>query len=261
MSAVERTARTSSRTALLEAAIDEFSEKGYEQATLAGIAERAGVTTGAIYNHFGGKLDLLVAAIGMPRVSQFWSDVTAAAVLPWEKAVVLLSQGLAQKPEPSALLVLDVIVLARRDPAVAAAFREGLEDFADAMRRAAEQGTAAGVIEPALGPEDLSRLMPALGFGMLVLEALGQPVPSPEGWAQLVDVLLQSHERSEAHDDEPALARVRMRSGLLERARERQHEAIAEAAREGFSLRRIGDAAGLSHEGVRRILAERARRR
>jgi AcrR family transcriptional regulator len=261
MSAVERTPRPSSRDALLEAAIDEFTEKGYEDATLAGIAERAGVTTGAIYNHFEGKLDLLVAAIGMPRVSQFWSEVTAAAVLPWEKAVVLLSQGLAQKPDPSAMLILDVIVLARRDPEVAAAFRQGLEDFADAMRRAAEKGTAAGVIEPALGPEDLSRLMPALGFGMLVLEALGQPTPSPEGWTQLVDVLLQSHERHEADGDEPALARVRMRSGLLERAKQRQHEAIAEAAAEGFSLRRIGDSAALSHEGVRRILAERDRRR
>jgi AcrR family transcriptional regulator len=261
VSTVERKERPSSRAALLEAAIDEFSEKGYEQATLAGIAERAGVTTGAIYNHFEGKLDLLVAAIGVPRVSQFWSEVTAAALLPWEKAVVLLAQGLAAKPDPSALLILDVIVLARRDPQVAAGFRDSLDDFAVAMRRAGEQGIAAGVIEPAMSPDDLSRLMPALGFGMLVLEALGHPTPTPEGWVQLVDALLQAHESQEGDDDEPALARVRMRSGLVERARERQHEAIAIAAQEGFSLRRIGEAAGLSHERVRTILAELDRRR
>jgi hypothetical protein len=43
----------------------------------------------------------------------------------------------------------------------------------------------------------------------------------------------------------------------LERAAADLHAAIAEATGEGHSLRRIGDAAGLSHERVRRILSER----
>jgi AcrR family transcriptional regulator len=256
----DRRMRSTSRWALLEAAVDEFSEKGYDEATLADIAERAGVTTGAVYNHFDGKLDLLVAAIGEPRVTQFWQEVTAAARLPWEQTVEVLARGLAQRPDPNALLLLDAIVLARRDAAVAARFREGIAVYGDAMRKAAEQGTAAGVIEPAMAADDLVRLLQAIGFGLLVLEALGAPPPSADGFRQLVEALLQSHEGG-ADDDDPALARVRMRSGLLERARERQHEAIAAAAEEGFSLRRIGDAAGLSHEGVRRIVAERSRRR
>ena len=55
--------RASSRSALIVAALDEFSEKGYEAATVAGIAERAGVTTGALYAHFDGKLDLLLGGV------------------------------------------------------------------------------------------------------------------------------------------------------------------------------------------------------
>ena len=39
---------------------EEFTTKGYEAATVAGIAKRAGVTTGAVYAHFAGKLDLLL---------------------------------------------------------------------------------------------------------------------------------------------------------------------------------------------------------
>lgn len=50
--------RPNSRAALIGAALEEFSTKGYEAATVAGMAERAGVTTGALYAHFAGKLDL-----------------------------------------------------------------------------------------------------------------------------------------------------------------------------------------------------------
>ena len=61
----------SSRNALIEAARDEFSALGYEAATVAGIAERAGVTTGALYAHFNGKLDLLIEAIGLASPSEY----------------------------------------------------------------------------------------------------------------------------------------------------------------------------------------------
>jgi AcrR family transcriptional regulator len=43
--------------ALLDAAVSEFASKGYEAATVAGIAARAGVTTGAVYGHFHSKLE------------------------------------------------------------------------------------------------------------------------------------------------------------------------------------------------------------
>jgi hypothetical protein len=39
--------RRNSRAALIDAAFEEFSTKGYEATTVAGIADRAGVTTGA----------------------------------------------------------------------------------------------------------------------------------------------------------------------------------------------------------------------
>ncbi|GIT46659.1 MAG: hypothetical protein Ct9H300mP12_12440 [Acidimicrobiales bacterium] len=48
---------------LLHAAAEVFAEKGYERAGVAEIARRAGVTTGAIYNRFGGKAELLLEAV------------------------------------------------------------------------------------------------------------------------------------------------------------------------------------------------------
>jgi len=63
--------RPSARAALLDAAVAEFTSKGYEAATLAGIAARANVTTGAVYSHFKSKLELLLEAVGLSTVEAF----------------------------------------------------------------------------------------------------------------------------------------------------------------------------------------------
>ena len=48
----------SSRRRLLDAAISQFEESGFEATTVNDISVRAGVTTGALYHHFGSKLGL-----------------------------------------------------------------------------------------------------------------------------------------------------------------------------------------------------------
>ncbi|HEY2859156.1 MAG TPA: helix-turn-helix domain-containing protein [Terracidiphilus sp.] len=53
--------RQRTRAALLEAARSLIREKGHEQATLEEIAERAGMTTGAIYGNFKNRDDLFIA--------------------------------------------------------------------------------------------------------------------------------------------------------------------------------------------------------
>jgi hypothetical protein len=70
----------------------------------------------------------------------------------------------------------------------------------------------------------------------------------------LTDALLNI-DRKASTGGEPALARVRARAAEAEAAEARLHAAIVEAAAEGHSLRRIGDAAGLSHERIRRMLS------
>lgn len=51
------------RNALLKAALKIFSQKGYQAAGLAEIAEEAGVTRGAIYHHFGGKAEMFTTLV------------------------------------------------------------------------------------------------------------------------------------------------------------------------------------------------------
>jgi AcrR family transcriptional regulator len=51
------------RAALLEAALEVFAERGYRDATVDEIADRAGYSKGAIYFHFSAKEDLFFALL------------------------------------------------------------------------------------------------------------------------------------------------------------------------------------------------------
>ena len=68
---MRRTAEDAAKTrvALLEAALIAFEEKGWRGATFAHIAERAGVTRGALHHHFRDKRTLLAEALEWG-----WSD-------------------------------------------------------------------------------------------------------------------------------------------------------------------------------------------
>ncbi len=56
-----------SRAAILEAARQVFTERGYAGGTIREIATRAGVTHGLVMRHFGTKERLLIAALPGPR--------------------------------------------------------------------------------------------------------------------------------------------------------------------------------------------------
>jgi AcrR family transcriptional regulator len=248
--------RANSRAALVEAAFEEFSSKGYEAATVAGIAERAGVTTGALYAHFAGKLDLLLATVGLTPAEDVVDSIADMAALPWSEVSRIMSQGLATPPDRGRRLLLDVIVVARRDPHVARILRGGLETYLRAMKRAYDKGVALGVVDPALRTDDLARLFALLTFGRMVFASLDERPPSDEAFRRFTDLLLQSS-GADADEDRPAaLARVRARATSAERARLTLYESIVEAVEAGHSLRQVGAAAGLSHERVRQVLRE-----
>lgn len=248
--------RPSSREALLEAAVAEFAEKGYEGATVAGIAARASVTTGAVYTHFRSKLELLLEAVGLSTVDAFTRRSAHVAALPPSDVGLALARGLLGRPSGRRdLLLIDAISLARRDPRVAEGFRRVIQAHVEAFARTSQPGIESGRIEPIVPTDQLGRLMLALSLGIMALRALDETPPADATVARLVEFLLQpAHEREKS---ERALARVEARARAAEHAEANLHALIADAKADGHSLRRIGKAAGLSHERVRRILADR----
>src|SRR5947208_16912008 len=65
------------RERLVVAAVELFSEQGYDETTVAQIAERAGVTKSTFFRHFSDKRELLVA--GQEMLSRLLADGIAEA--------------------------------------------------------------------------------------------------------------------------------------------------------------------------------------
>jgi AcrR family transcriptional regulator len=65
--------------ALLDAATEVCAERGFDSTTLARIAERAGVSPSAVYNHYASREDLLYAAAvqGLDRITTLSTKAAA----------------------------------------------------------------------------------------------------------------------------------------------------------------------------------------
>jgi AcrR family transcriptional regulator len=101
------------RDRLLRAAVDACVEHGYDGATLADIARRAGVSTPAIYGHFDGKAALLVEA------SKHALDAISPTRLPGEAGVREIARAwLDPAFAPTRILVAELHCAAIRQPEV-----------------------------------------------------------------------------------------------------------------------------------------------
>jgi AcrR family transcriptional regulator len=92
------------RERLVVAAVDLFTEQGYDATTVAQIAERAGVTKSTFFRHFPDKRELLVA--GQETLSQ------------------LLSEGIAEAPADASPLTMVAAGLERASTAMGPMSRE-----------------------------------------------------------------------------------------------------------------------------------------
>ena len=194
----ERKAETRER--LLAAAAELFAERGVEGSSVDAIAERADRTSGAIYDHFGGKSGLLFALL------ESWTD-SAATVISAEVATAstledrleAIWRNVATPPSGDGgrwiLLEHQLWSSATRDEAArehllrrySAAWRaidDALADWArEAGRPAPERPAGPAIIGVLLGLEMMRRLDPnAIDTSTAVsvlLGALGVTDPEP----------------------------------------------------------------------------------
>jgi AcrR family transcriptional regulator len=74
-----RTAET--RRAILQAAREVFTERGFAEASVADVVERAGSSVGSLYHHFGGKAELFLALWEDHQIAQEQAASAAVATL------------------------------------------------------------------------------------------------------------------------------------------------------------------------------------
>ncbi len=130
-----------------------------------------------------------------------------------ERSVDATSSRAFGAPDRPRLLLLDVIVFARRDPHVAAILRAGLDTYLREMRQANDAGVALACSIRRWRSDDLARVLALLILGKVVYEALGGTPPSEQAFVRLADVLLHAAEPGDESERPAALARVRRTGG------------------------------------------------
>jgi AcrR family transcriptional regulator len=165
--------RAETRSKLMNAAGNVFAEHGYERATLEEIADRAGLSKGAVYYNFASKEELFLALLEDRLVGQLdgVEQVFEEATPPERQsraAAQRFLEGIERDPR-WAPLFFEFLAYSARDPARRARFAE---QFLRAARR-----LLTGVIErryedlqvdPPMSPEELAICIDALANGMLI---------------------------------------------------------------------------------------------
>lgn len=180
------------RSQLLEAAAGVFARHGYERASIAEICSEAGLSSGAIYGHYGSKAKLFGAVLdahGAREVDRLLGsgeldDVDVAGLF------AALGARLDRRERAGTSLLVEAIVAAKRDPEVAAmlaaafAAREGF--LGDLVRR----GQRDGAIDPSVAPDAIARFSLMLALGSLLVSALGLPPNDHDDWSALIGRLV-----------------------------------------------------------------------
>jgi AcrR family transcriptional regulator len=181
------------RERLVRAAAEVFAEKGYERAGVQEIARRAGLTTGAIYNRFTGKAELLLEAIDARAEDEF-DQLFAQHRFEGRATDILETVGshlVTGRDDPTRPhLLLEAIITARRDPEVAAKLSARIEDRAGRLADLIEEAKLDGSVTDDLDTLSLVRFCHAVSLGFLCLEALALDLPEADPWHDLISRLV-----------------------------------------------------------------------
>jgi TetR/AcrR family transcriptional regulator, transcriptional repressor for nem operon len=182
------------RGRLTDAATLVFCEKGYEGTTVAEVARRAGLTTGAIYANFRDKAELLLNAIerGTARIVGEMESARGAGATASERMVLMTRRLLSDRDEAEQPLFVEMFAAGRRDAGirtrVAATLRAMESEVERLVRRAKTDNDVARDWDDGV----LARFVLALGVGSAHLSTVGLHDPDPRAWELLTRRVLEA---------------------------------------------------------------------
>lgn len=161
------------RRDLMSAGLKVFSQKGYQATRLIDIAEKAGVTRGAIYHHFGGKEELYFALLedGTNRANSVVAEAIrqGGSFLEVSKRIMVLSlQYLEEDSEFAAMVALSL----SRTPEIAKVIQMKSEESQaelDQIVNTMAEGLKSGELRAGLSPQNIARAYIAFQQGIMNL--------------------------------------------------------------------------------------------
>lgn len=179
---------------LIDAAIEVFSERGFDKAGVAEIARRAGFTTGAIYSRWSGKREMLVAAVDVVMSHHLLHLLGGTTMSAPDVLASLGADLVITDDEASRALLLEAFVTARRDPQFAAMLQRQIADDESRLNAIVVAGQADGYIDPELSTEAIVTLCQAIGLGFVLRRVVSRPLPEPSEWNTLIERLIAAVE-------------------------------------------------------------------
>jgi AcrR family transcriptional regulator len=175
--------RGTARRRILDAALAEFHDRGYEGTSLQAVAKRARLTKGAIYWSFRDKQDLFLALVHeqLDVPTEKLMRITEDAPAEVETAP-LVSQGMAEliRDQPALLLLMfEHWSLAARDPELRGGFNHRQSEMRSAMARALEARHATTGVPLTYPAERLATGILCLAAG-IAMQAMVEPAAAPD---------------------------------------------------------------------------------
>jgi AcrR family transcriptional regulator len=185
------------REEILRAAETCFTERGYHGTTIDHIAERCGLSKGAIYWHFPGKRELFLALFDHYRemLVEVRRSVGAAAsaadgLRSFARGAFFELTDMVSLAE----LTLEYMAHASRDEEVRARFRLMYEDLKAIVVELVERGLQDGTFRD-VDPESVARVLTALGDGLLMQKIAFPDLDLPRAVRDSLELMLKGIEK------------------------------------------------------------------
>lgn len=179
------------RERLVDAAADVFADRGYEGARVAEIAKRAGVTTGAIYAHYGNKADLLSEAI-RSRESTSLDGLLQGSGTTVADMIRQLGRAVGKGRKGDGSLLVEAVGAARRDPDVGRLLHNNVSRRETEFALLVHEAQRNGELADDLAPEAVARLCTTLALGSMVARALQLDRPDHDDWAAVIERIVEA---------------------------------------------------------------------
>ena len=188
-----RSSALATREKILQAAVTEIADRGYDRARLVDIAERADLTVGSVYTWFKNKSDLFNAALEYSLAEQqtrnigflVSDDVRELGTEPQSHWMMLIA-SLAPRntsrdtgPTDAQKLLIEALKSAWRDEESYDTVRPQIAKLFDQYKLIIANAMDAGAIDKALDADLLARLFLAFPVGLSLLTLSGLPDPDP----------------------------------------------------------------------------------
>ncbi len=187
---------------LLAAAVDTFTEHGFEKAGVAAIARAAGVTTGAIYARWSGKQEMMLDALDLVMMDQLELLLSSDSTDVVDILGALGSELVVRSPSADALIA-EAMVIARRDHEFHAMLTRRIAEQEARLAYLIDAGKESGLIDPALPTEAIVALCHAISIGFAMFGSIERELPAADGWNAVIQRLITAARPPESITPEP----------------------------------------------------------